>query len=285
MYARLACLLCVASALTGCARSSAQAAATVLGQPVYAADVTPTPEELRAIREPEMTPQQRRREEQRARLTSRVIRPLEARYVRERNLQPTEEEIGRFIRSSRARGERIEDKLYADLREQRQKLQFAVTPEQKEDATVRVAALEALLAIRAGEEQRRERLDDEEGSGLDEDRAVSERELAGVWVATWKFHRALYREFGGAVAWRDTGPEPVGAYRKWLESLEAAGDFTIADPDLRDLFWTYWRRDADVVMDPEKDPFATPWWLDGDGDENEDEDESADLPGAVQSSR
>src|SRR5687768_18379898 len=129
-----------------------------------------------------MAPQHRLRDGQRARLTSRSIRPLAARYVRQRNLQPTEEEIGQFIQSSRARGEQIEDKLYADLREQRQKLQFAVTPEQKEDATVRVAALEALLAIRSGEEQRRELLDDGERSGLDEYRAVSERELAGVWV-------------------------------------------------------------------------------------------------------
>ena len=276
MLARLTLLLCFASAPIGCARNSTAPVATVLGQPIYAADVTPTEQELSAIRDPETTPGERLREEQRARITSRIIRPLEDRYVRERGLRPAPEEVDAFVDGTRRRNERIEQKLREDLAAQRRRLtDTALTQQQRDDAALRVEAIESLLALKNDDDDEA----DEDGgpAALAEYEALSQRELASVWVGTWKFHRALHREFGGPVVSRNTGPEPVGAYRKWLESLERRGDFTIADPDLRELFWTYWRRDADVVMDPDVDPFATPWWLD--------DDESADLPVNVQSRR
>jgi hypothetical protein len=275
MPVRLLILLSVSCALTGCARNSWQCVATVLGKPIYAADVTPTREEMRSIRDPDATPEQRFREERRARITSRIIRPLEARYVRERDLRPTEDEVEQFVRSSQARNEEIERKVAADLEAQRGRLATATTPQEQADASARVEALEVLGSLM------REAAERADSGGVNDGMDWAEadaRELAGVWVATWKFHRALNHEFGGAVVWRDTGPEPVGAYRKWLEGLERNGDFTITDPGLRELFWSYWRRDADVVMDPDVDAFAIPWWLEND-------DSAADVRGAVQSSR
>jgi hypothetical protein len=260
---RLAILLCFTSALWGCSRNSRQEVARVLGEPVFADEVTPDERELAAIVEPRMTPAQRLREERRARITTRIIRPLESRYVRQRNLHPMDEEIEQFIQSHHEHTAQVEQKLRADLHEQRRRLAAAESAAEREEASARVEALEALLALREGEVRRRELLDDEERSELEEYQALSDRELASVWVATWKFHRSLHREFGGgAVAWRDSGPEPIGAYRKWLEGLESSGDFTITAPELRELFWSYWRADPDVIVNPDEDPFAAPWWVD-----------------------
>jgi len=115
VLARLVILLCLASAPIGCAPNSPRPVATVLGQPIYAGDVTPTQEEMRSIRDPNATPEKRFHEERRARITSRIIRPLEARYVQEHDLRPTEGEVEQFVRGSRARNEEIERKVAADL--------------------------------------------------------------------------------------------------------------------------------------------------------------------------
>ena len=269
MSARLAILLYLSCALAGCARNSLQPVATVLGKPIYAADVTPTEEEMRAIRDPESTPEERLREERRARITSRIIRPLEARYVRERDLRPTEEEVEQFVEAARRRERKIEASLRDELRAQQARHDDPDSSQvERDDAALRIEALQSLMTLKNGD-----------GGHVDDDatndspaaggeyESLNQRELAAVWVATWKFHRALYHEFGGAVVWHESGPEPVGAYRKWLEGLERHGEFRIDDADLRELFWSYWRRDADVVMDPDQDPYVTPWWLEQAPDE------------------
>jgi hypothetical protein len=260
MPVRLMMLLSVSCALAGCARNSSQPVAMVLGKPIYAADVTPTAEEMRAIHDPEATPAERFREERRARITGRILRPLEARYVRERDLLPTEEEVEQFVEAVRRRNKKIDGSLREELRVQEARHDDPHASEvERADAALRIEALESLIALKNGSGGGAEVGNG--GPAMADYEALNQRELAAVWVATWKFHRSLHREFGGAVVWRETGPEPVGAYRRWLEQLERRGDFRIADAELRELFWSYWRRDADVVMDPDVDPFETPWWL------------------------
>jgi len=268
MFARFAMLLCLSCALVGCARNSLQPVATVLGKPIYAADVTPTDEEMRAIRDPESTPEERLREERRARITSRIIRPLEARYVRERDLRPTEEEVEEFVEAARRRERKIETSLREELSAQQARQDDPDASQvERDDAALRIEALQSLIALKNGDGEGGDVTNGGGPAAIAEYESLNERELAAVWVATWKFHRALYHEFGGAVVWHESGPEPVGAYRKWLEGLERNGEFRIDDADLRDLFWSYWRRDADVVMDPDQDPYATPWWLEQEPDE------------------
>jgi hypothetical protein len=61
--------------------------------------------------------------------------------------------------------------------------------------------------------------------------------MARDWVATWKFHKALHEKYGGEVIMQVTGPNAVGARRKWLEDEEAQGHFHIFAPDLRVAFF------------------------------------------------
>jgi len=63
-------------------------------------------------------------------------------------------------------------------------------------------------------------------------------DLRREMVKSWKFNRALYRQYGVAVIFQQFDPvEPVGAYRSWLKEQETAGDFTIFDEQSRAEFW------------------------------------------------
>lgn len=90
---------------------------------------------------------------------------------------------------------------------------------------------------------------------------------AGV-VKQWKIDRALHRQYGGRVAVQRGGPEPVDAYRRFLEERRDRGDFQILAPELEREFWTYYVTDSSHVFLPPGSPeeaqaFAAPPWLGG----------------------
>jgi hypothetical protein len=67
--------------------------------------------------------------------------------------------------------------------------------------------------------------------------AEMEREIYQPFVKNWKISKALHGEYGGTVIFQQANPlEPVGAYRKLLESHEAKGDFKIYDEKLKQQF-------------------------------------------------
>jgi hypothetical protein len=69
-------------------------------------------------------------------------------------------------------------------------------------------------------------------------------EIAGAFILQWKINRALYQQYGGRIGFQQGGPEPLDAYRKFLEERQAAGDFSIDDPSLAAEFWRYYRDDS-----------------------------------------
>jgi hypothetical protein len=86
--------------------------------------------------------------------------------------------------------------------------------------------------------------------------------LAESAVKGWKFDRALYRQYGGAVIFQQSNPfEPVGAYRKFLEEHERKGSFEILDAALRRSFWEYYTGEPEMVVPPAEVNYETPWWL------------------------
>ena len=76
-----------------------------------------------------------------------------------------------------------------------------------------------------------------------EDRAAR-LEIAGAFILQWKINRALYQQYGGRIIFQQGGPEPLDAYRKFLEERLAAGDFSIEDPALSAEFWRYYRDES-----------------------------------------
>jgi hypothetical protein len=76
-----------------------------------------------------------------------------------------------------------------------------------------------------------------------EDRAAHE-EIAGAFIRQWKINKALYEHYGGRIVFQQGGPEPLDAYRKFLEESRARGDFEIVSGPLETAFWRYYRDDA-----------------------------------------
>jgi hypothetical protein len=73
---------------------------------------------------------------------------------------------------------------------------------------------------------------------------AARREIAAAFIRQWKINRALYRHYGGRIVYQQGGPEPLDAYRIFLEEARARGEFEILDPALEAAFWRYYRSDA-----------------------------------------
>jgi hypothetical protein len=90
------------------------------------------------------------------------------------------------------------------------------------------------------------------------------RSFAEFIVVPWKFQRHLYEQYGGGrILWQQAGLEAFDATRKWLESLEARGDFKITDSKLREIFYAYWKTNGGVFLQDEKgirELFLEPAW-------------------------
>jgi hypothetical protein len=69
-------------------------------------------------------------------------------------------------------------------------------------------------------------------------------EIADAFILHWKINRALYQKYGGRIGFQQGGPEPVDAYRQFLEERQAAGDFRIDNEALAAEFWRYYRDDS-----------------------------------------
>ncbi len=98
-----------------------------------------------------------------------------------------------------------------------------------------------------------------------EDRAARE-EVAAAFILQWKVNRALYEQYAGRIIFQQGGPEPLDAYRKFLEECAARGDFKIVNKDLEAGFWRYYRDES--IHDffkpgsaEEAKAFADPPWL------------------------
>ena len=95
--------------------------------------------------------------------------------------------------------------------------------------------------------------------------AAARREIAAAFVLQWKVNKALYEKYGGRIIFQQAGPEPLDAYRRFLEEAQARGDFEIVDKGLEEGFWKYFRDDSiHSFFEPgsaeEAKVFATPPW-------------------------
>ena len=91
------------------------------------------------------------------------------------------------------------------------------------------------------------------------------REMGRSMIRQWKLNRALYQQYGGRIIYQQLGPEPLDAYRQYLEERQAAGDFTIHEKAFEDEFWLYFTTDSMHDFFPpgseeEAQAFTTPPW-------------------------
>jgi len=187
-----------------------------------------------------------------------VLRALTDRYAAEHGIEVTPDEIDGYLA-------RI----------------AAIAEQDRRERDARLAEIERQLAVPAlGDDQRaaltaeRERLQ-QLGRDLDSvtatpqeaaEEAQARRTVAAAFVRQWKLNRALYRDYGGRIIFQQGGPEPLDAYRRFLEEQQKRGAFAIADSELEAAFWRYYRDDTIHSFYPagsaeEAKAFQTPWWL------------------------
>lgn len=70
------------------------------------------------------------------------------------------------------------------------------------------------------------------------------REMARSLISQWKLNRALYQQYGGRIIFQQLGPEPLDAYRHYLEKRQAEGDFAIHEKVFEESFWGYFTNDS-----------------------------------------
>lgn len=175
-------------------------------------------------------------------------RPAAAKYRKRHKaeIEPTEAELAAAQEVfDRQHAERIRDEL-PELREKR-------------------ARIEEQLKAKDLSAEQREKLEHER-EFLDLQSKPPGRMFASFMLKNWKFQKHLYDTYGGGrILWQQAGLEAYDANRKWLEDLEANGEFKITDPKLRTAFYEYWNsQDGSPFLteDPERirKEFLEPEW-------------------------
>ena len=95
---------------------------------------------------------------------------------------------------------------------------------------------------------------------------AARREIGAAVVRRWKINQALNRQYGGRVIFQQGGPEPLDAYRQFLEEQQGKGAFSILDKSFEPAFWRYFKNDSIHSFYPSGSAeaaraFETPWWL------------------------
>jgi hypothetical protein len=206
-------------------------AATVLGTEIRTSD----PEELRYL----------------------VLRALTDRYAAERGVEVTPAEIDAYLARMAAVAERDRRERAARLAGIERQL---AAPGLADDRRAALAAEHEMLAQLAR--------DLELGAATPQEaaeEAQARRIVAAAFIRQWKINQTLHREYGGRIVFQQGGPEPLDAYRRFLEDQHKRGALTIADERLEAAFWRYYSDDAIHSFYPagsaeEAQAFARPWW-------------------------
>jgi cell division septum initiation protein DivIVA len=171
-------------------------------------------------------------------------KPIADRFVKERKIDATTDEIEAFKRNSQTGRERrlreTEEQLAkfkADLRAPN------LTKEKRNKLQEEVATLERQLPARRDSTHR----------------DVPEA-IARTFIVSWKIERELYRAYGGRVIFQQFGPEALDARRLLYEEAERNGDLKFDDPGVRHMFY-YYANMRHVVTDAKA--LENPWFLGG----------------------
>jgi len=70
------------------------------------------------------------------------------------------------------------------------------------------------------------------------------REMGRSMIRQWKLNRALYEEYGGRIIFQQFGPEPLDAYRMYLQERRDTADFEIKNRAFEESFWRYFTDDS-----------------------------------------
>jgi len=190
------------------------------------------------------------------RLRARVWRAVLDDYGSRREVEPTEAEVTSHVEN----GRRIAARLAQQNEERRAAIAVELAaadlaPARRAQLEKQIAGLDVALAAEAA---RQAELQDPQRRAA---RDSVERRVARQWVRKWKLEQALFRDFGGRIAFQQAGWEPIDAYRALLQRYEADGKFALPDPAWRSAVYGYFDRDFTTLDAPHgRFYFEKPWW-------------------------
>lgn len=87
-------------------------------------------------------------------------------------------------------------------------------------------------------------------------------EIAKHQVLKYLTEKSLYEEFGGTVIFRQSNPQtPIDAYRTLLSQYRTQGQLTFNDSELEETFWSSFKAPFKYIVPAENVDFSQPWWL------------------------
>jgi hypothetical protein len=183
-----------------------------------------------------------------------ILKPLTQRLAKERRIEATQGEKEAYVLQVQEGMKRARERAAArrdDL--SRQLAASGLAPAQRDALTAELKAANSAIADLGSD------------APMSADERVLHEQVATAFIVQWKINRELYRQYGGRIVFQQGGPEPLDAYRKFLEKHQARGDFRIADARLRAAFWRYYRTDSLHTFYPrgskeESEAFAAPPW-------------------------
>lgn len=188
-----------------------------------------------------------------------ILSKLMEDYEAEHGIRVSREDIDAYLAGMRRIAEEERRRNLA-RKEQltRQLASEAMTEAERESVSAELKSLNELMAAL------------EESSAVSEEDSEEVRQyreqVATAFVRQWKINKALYEQYGGRIIFQQGGPEPLDAYRRFLESQEKAGSFKILEKAFEKDFWNYYRNDAihsfyQKGSEEETRAFKTPWWM------------------------
>lgn len=177
-------------------------------------------------------------------------------YAQDCKIEPREKEIKTFISELREREIEHRMRWKQEVKKFRKRLQSPYLSEiKKEQTKSRLELVERLLKYA----EEREKHVKEDSGKIEE----AGEQVARQVIKSYKINKSLYDKYGGRVIFQQAGPEPLDAYRKFLEEHEKRGSFQTKDEDLAKGVWKYFTTEKHTFFSEEESAtvMETPWWL------------------------
>ena len=182
-----------------------------------------------------------------------ILSRLLDRYAADNRIEVAPEEIDAYVKAV--------DRAMADDRTKREARRDDIA-RQLDGSTLTETEREALsseLAMLNG-------LLDGAGTQDTGEDSAARQQVAAAFIRQWKINGQLYRQYSGRIIFQQGGPEPLDAYRQYLEEQARKGAFRILDEALEAEFWRYYRTDSihsfyEPGSKEEAQVFETPPWL------------------------
>ena len=160
-------------------------------------------------------------------------KPISDRFIQERNIAATEEEIADYKKASREQRQ----KHLRETEDQLEKVKNRLgSPNLSSEERTKLAKEQAMLEFILP------RLRDASAADVS-------GELARIFIVARKIEQELHKTYGGRVILQQAGPEALDARRLLFEMAETGGDLKFDDAGVRHLFYYYYTKMKHVAVD------------------------------------